>query len=60
MTGIVLANLVARTDEEAFILIGHSLGARVMVTAAQTLGTRNASPRLDSVHLLGAAVKIQR
>ncbi len=56
MTGIVLADLVARTDEEAFILIDHSLGAREMVTAARTLGTRNGSPRLDSVHLLGAAV----
>lgn len=36
--------------------MGHSLGARVMVTAAQTLATRPGAPRLESVHLLGAAV----
>ena len=40
MTGAVLADLIARTDEGPFILVGHSLGARVMVTAAQALGTR--------------------
>lgn len=56
MTGAVLADLIARTDGPPFILVGHSLGARVMVTAAQTLGTRHASPRLETVHLLGAAV----
>ena len=40
MTGAVLADLIARTDEPAFVLVGHSLGARVMATAAQLLGTR--------------------
>lgn len=56
MTGAVLAELLARTVESPYVLIGHSLGARVMVTAAQALGTRPGPPRLESMHLLGAAV----
>lgn len=58
MTGAVLADLIARTDGEGpYVLIGHSLGARVMVHAAQALGTRTgAPPRIDTMHLLGAAV----
>ena len=55
MTGSVLADLIARTDGE-YILVGHSLGARVMVVAAQALGTRSQAPQLQAVHLLGAAV----
>jgi pimeloyl-ACP methyl ester carboxylesterase len=55
MTGAVLADLIARTNEGPFVLLGHSLGARVMVSAAQALGTMP-EPRIDSMHLLGAAV----
>lgn len=55
MTGSVVADLIARTDEE-YILVGHSLGARVMAVAAQALGTRSQSPQLRAVHLLGAAI----
>ena len=40
MTGSVMADLIARTDGE-YILVGHSLGARAMVVAAQALGTRS-------------------
>jgi hypothetical protein len=56
MTGAALADLIARTDEPAFVLVGHSLGARVMATTAQLLGTRVDAPKLEDVHLLGAAV----
>jgi pimeloyl-ACP methyl ester carboxylesterase len=56
MTGAALADLIARTDEGPYVLIGHSLGARVMVAAAQALGTRAAAPKIASMHLLGAAV----
>lgn len=56
MTGALLADLLARTDEGPFVLLGHSLGARVMVAAAQALGTRSEPPKIDSMHLLGAAV----
>jgi hypothetical protein len=56
MTGAALAGLLARTDKQRFILVGHSLGARVMVTCAQQLGTLPEEPRIESMHLLGAAV----
>jgi hypothetical protein len=56
MTGAALAELIARTDEGPYVVMGHSLGARVMVTAAQTLATRPGPPRIKTMHLLGAAV----
>lgn len=59
MTGVVLADLIARSDEGPYILVGHSLGARVMATAAEALSTKNdegVSPYLADVHLLGAAI----
>lgn len=56
MTGAILADLIARTDEGPMILVGHSLGARVMVSAAQILGTRGGDPLLKDMHLLGGAV----
>lgn len=56
MTASVLADILGRTDEESFVLIGHSLGARVMVTTAGILATRPGGPKLETVHLLGAAV----
>lgn len=55
-TGAILADLIARTNEESYVLVGHSLGARAMVIAAQTLGTKPDGPRLEAVHLLGAAI----
>lgn len=56
MTGVVLADLLGRTSEGPYVLVGHSLGARMMVTCAQSLGTRSEDPRIESMHLLGAAV----
>ena len=56
MTGATLAALIARTIDGPYVLMGHSLGARVMVTAAQTLATQPGPPRIESMHLLGAAV----
>ena len=55
MTGALLADVLARTDEQSFILVGHSLGARVMVTCAQALGSK-AGPPPSIDDLLGAAV----
>lgn len=56
MTGAALADIIKRTDQ-SHVLVGHSLGARVAVTAAQALGTTpNDAPRIESMHLLGAAV----
>ncbi|OZC48468.1 DUF726 domain-containing protein [Rhodococcus sp. RS1C4] len=55
-TGVALAGLLARTDAKSYVLIGHSLGARVAATAAETLATSKNKPRIDTVHLLGAAI----
>lgn len=66
-TGVIVADLLARTTVESYILVGHSLGARAMAVAAQTLGTRSKdrpagsthgadAPRIEAVHLLGAAI----
>ena len=56
MTGAVLADLITRTKTTDYVLVGHSLGARVMFSAAETLGSKNSESQLESVHLLGAAV----
>jgi pimeloyl-ACP methyl ester carboxylesterase len=56
MTGAVLADLIARTETEQFVLVGHSLGARVMMETTRTLATKDGPPRLEDVHLLGAAI----
>ncbi len=57
MTGAMLADIIARTDEPRFVLVGHSLGARVVVTAAQALGHESTGPeRVEAMHLFGAAV----
>ena len=55
-TGVVIADLLARTDAESYVLMGHSLGARALVVAAQTLGTKPDGPRIEAIHLLGAAI----
>lgn len=55
-TGVIVGDLLARTEAESYVLIGHSLGARVMVVAAEALGTKPGGPRIESAHLLGAAI----
>jgi hypothetical protein len=55
-TGVILADLIARTETESFVLVGHSLGARLMVVALEALGTKPSGPRIQSAHLLGTAI----
>lgn len=55
-TGVILGDILARTETESYVLIGHSLGARVMVVAAETLATKPGGPRIQSAHLLGTAI----
>ncbi|KJL35138.1 hypothetical protein RS86_00521 [Microbacterium azadirachtae] len=55
-TGVILGDLLARTTADSYVLIGHSLGARAMVVAAETLGSKPDGPRIQSAHLLGTAV----
>jgi len=53
-TGALLADIIARTDKE-YILIGHSLGARVIYSCLASLKTKDES-YIKDVHLLGGAV----
>ncbi len=55
-TGVIVADLLARTEADSYVLVGHILGARAMAVAAQTLGTKPGGPRVEAVHLLGAAI----
>lgn len=54
-TGILLADLIARTDQK-FILMGHSLGSRVIFQCLSALRTKEEKCWVDSVYLLGGAV----
>lgn len=56
-TGVVVADLLARTKAESYVLIGHSLGARVTAVVAQSLGSKDDGPRVEAVHLTGAAIR---
>ena len=61
MTGAVLADAIVRADLRSVVLVGFSLGARVMAAAAESLATRHEEPpRIESMHLLGAAVGTRR
>lgn len=56
MTGIVMADLISRTPRRKYILVGHSLGCRVIYYALEALSTRADSPLVKDVILLGGAV----
>jgi len=53
-TGALLADIIARTDKK-YILVGHSLGARVIYACLASLNTKEES-YIKDVHLLGGAV----
>jgi len=56
-TGKALAEAIKNTpDGEKFILAGFSLGARVMATAALTLAQQGVTDKIESLHLIGAAI----
>ncbi|WP_253901383.1 DUF726 domain-containing protein [Arthrobacter sp. PAMC 25486] len=59
-TGAIVADLLARTEAESYVLVGHSLGARAMLVAAQTLGTKPGGPKIQAAHFLGAAIGAKR
>lgn len=54
-TGILLADLIARTGQK-FVLLGHSLGCRVIYFCLSALKTRDDKNWIDSVYLMGGAV----
>ena len=53
-TGALLADLIARTDKE-YILVGHSLGSRVIYSCLSALKTKD-RVFIKDIHLLGGAV----
>lgn len=56
MTGVVLADMIARTNSnDGFILMGHSLGSRVILNTLLALSTKD-SNYIQDVYLLGGAV----
>ena len=55
MTGVMLADAIARTPGWTFTLAGHSLGARVIYYALEALSTKSGKP-IQDVYLLGGAV----
>ena len=56
MTGVLLADILARTNhKEGFILMGHSLGARVAYYLLEALSTKSKA-RVQRAYLLGGAV----
>lgn len=59
-TGAIVADLLARTEIDEVVLVGHSLGARAMVHAAEVLATKGDAPSIREVHLLGAALSASR
>lgn len=54
-TGTLLADILQRCDRQRFVLLGHSLGARVVYSCMQTLATTDRK-RIAGVHLFGGAV----
>jgi len=59
-TAVILADILSRTDTMDFILVGHSLGARIMASTAMLMGEKSQKPRLREVHLLAAALGSNR
>jgi len=59
-TGVILADILGRCGNEHFILIGHSLGCRVIYSCMQTLATSGKEPRVAELHLLAGAVHHDR
>jgi hypothetical protein len=55
LTGVMLADAIARTPGWKFTLAGHSLGARVIHYALEALATKD-KRFVENVYLLGGAV----
>ena len=58
-TALALAAILQRSDLESVVLVGHSLGGRVMLNLATALAGAaefENKVRVEAVHLLGAAI----
>src|SRR5690606_2200420 len=56
LTGKLLAETVMACPHKEFILIGHSLGARVIYNCLEHIKASNVETNIKEVHLLGGAV----
>jgi hypothetical protein len=56
ITGILLAQILHYCDIKSFILVGHSLGARVIHNCLEEITTRELNANIQEIHLLGGAV----
>lgn len=54
--GWALAEILSRNSQDDWVLIGHSLGARVMAHAALGLAEKPGAPRIRTIYLFGAAI----
>lgn len=52
----ISGNVASSRISSSLAMVGHSLDARAMAVAAQTLGTKPDGPRIEAAHLLGAAI----
>jgi len=57
-TGRMLAQIIARTEGQRFVLCGHSLGARVAFYALLELARIGRRDLVKTAHLLGGAVGV--
>ena len=56
-TGQALAKAISETDDDAkFILMGFSLGARVMAATAMALAEAELTHKVSAIHLIGGAI----
>lgn len=55
-TGTALAALLAKSEQEEFVLVGHSLGGRVMIMCANAMAGFGNAPKIRDIHLMGAAM----
>jgi len=58
-TGVLLADIITRCRKGEYILVGHSLGCRVIASCLQALSTTEYKG-IRQVHLLGGAVDKNR
>lgn len=54
-TGVLLADIIRRCEKNRFVLVGHSLGCRIVASCLQALSTTGYKG-IRQVHLLGGAV----
>lgn len=55
-SGVRVAKLIERTFSRSVVLVGHSLGCRVVLSAMAELGARHPRVRVKATYLMAAAV----